>query len=136
MFFPTPLPEVIFRETLRRSRPKSAIFDGFGIPAGVQTGPLERHFRPKRLPVCTSKSYPERPGTDLGTIWCRKRSKDSFLSIWGRFWLILEGFWKDFGPGLDDFSMTCQGLEHRKLKESTDQQSKIKQPCRYKIVQI
>ncbi len=81
-------PDVIFRGTLRRSRPKSAIFDGFWDPAGLQNGPLERHFGPKRR----QKGYPAiataRPGADLGAIWRRKRSKDVFFSIWDRFWFI------------------------------------------------
>ena len=42
-------PDVIFRGTLRRSRSKSVIFDGFWAPAGLQNDPSEHHFRPKRL---------------------------------------------------------------------------------------
>ena len=96
MVFPTPLPEVIFRGTLRRSRPKSAIFNGFWTPAGPQNGPLEHHFRPKRR----QKGYPangtKRPGADLGAICCRKRPKDAFSLNWDRFGLILEGFSSNF----------------------------------------
>ena len=39
------------------------------------------------------------PGADLGAIWRRKRSKDAFSSIWGRFLV-------DFFYGFDQFCRT------------------------------
>ena len=96
MFFPNPLPEVIFRGTLRRSRPNSAIFTGFWDPAGFQTELLERHFLPKRRQKGSTPNAGERAGADLGAIWRRKRSKDALSSIWGRFLL-------DFGRIFEQF---------------------------------
>ena len=97
ILFPNTLPDVIFGGPKHRSITKSGFFHGFWDPAGSQNGPLEHHFRPKRR----QKGYPangtKRPGADLGAIWRRKRSKDVFLSIWGR--------WKGFGPIWNDFSM-------------------------------
>ena len=76
--FPNTLPEVIFRGTLRRSRPKRAIVNGFWDPAGFLTELLERHFLPKRRRKGSIPNARERPGADLGAIWRRKRSKDAF----------------------------------------------------------
>ena len=70
-------------------------------------GELRQSCLPNRSQVnifcqnCTKRwstlSRPEHPGADLGAIWRRKRSKDAFSSIWGRFFVdfrrILEGFW-------------------------------------------
>ena len=103
MFFPNPLPEVIFRGTLRRSRPKSAIFNGFWVPAGLQNCPLEHHFRPKRLPKVTLPSQMERPGANVGTIWRRKPPSNVFSSI-------RVPFLVDFGRILDQFGMNFQWL--------------------------
>ena len=47
--------------------------------------PLKHHFTPKRIKKCSSATSVERPGADLVAIWRRKRSKDVFSSIWGRF---------------------------------------------------
>lgn len=97
MFFPNTLPEIIFGGSKRQSNPKSSIFDRFWIPAGLGNGPLEHHFRPKRLQKSSRFSGPSHHGADLGAIWRRKRSKDAFSSIWGRFLVdfrrILEGCW-------------------------------------------
>ena len=97
MLFPNTLPEVIFGGSKRQSKPKSVILDGFWTPAGLENGPLEHHFRPKRRQKATTPNYRKRLGADLGAIWRRKRSKDAFSSIWGRFLVnfrrILEGFW-------------------------------------------
>ena len=104
MFFPTPLPEVIFRGTLRRSRPKSAIFNGFWDPAGPQHGPFERHFRPKGAKRSSTPNAGERPGADLGAIWRRKRSKDAFSLIWVSFLVDFGRVWDHFGRIFYDFS--------------------------------
>ena len=46
----------------------------------------------------TTPNSGERPGADLGAIWRRKRSKDAFLSIWGRFLV-------DFGRMFNEFRL-------------------------------
>ena len=104
MFFPTPLPEVIFRGTLRRSKPKNAIFYGLWIPAGSQNNPSERNFRPKGCQSGTPEIYRTRPGTDLGAIWRRKRSKDAFSLILVPF--LIE-FLRDFGQCWKDVPLFC-----------------------------
>ena len=98
MLFQNPLPDTTFRGSKCPSMLVSEIFSGFRAPAGRQNYPLEWHFPPKNVPGCTGKSREERPGADLGAIWCRIRSKDTFSSIWGRF-LIDFGriFWTIFG---------------------------------------
>ena len=104
MFFPAPLLEIVVRGTRRRSRPKSAILNRFWVPAGSKMAPWSAIFGQKGAKI---KGYlangTKRPGADLGAIWRRKRSKDPFLTIWGRFWSILEGFWKESGPFWIDF---------------------------------
>ena len=79
--FSNPLPEIIFRGTLRRSRPKHLIFNGFWHPARSQNNPFEHHFRSKGR----QKGYPAKSGSltraDLGAIWRRKRAKDVCSSI-------------------------------------------------------
>ena len=71
MFFPTPLPEVIFGGSLRRSRPKSAMLSRFSMflgsqnpptPAGVRRFRLNkpgcRRRRLRRLALLTSRRPP------------------------------------------------------------------------------
>ena len=131
MLFPPPLLEVIFRETLRRSRPKSAIFIGFWSPARPQNGSLEHLFLPKSRLFSFLLSYGTAPGTDLGTIWCRKRSKNEFVSIWIRFWLILEAFPRDdwwyfskFQRRFNIDSSTCvHAFPHHQTCRSTEKQN-------------
>ena len=71
----------------------------FGSKRVTRRVPFGHHFRPKGakrgVPPMPGNAG-ERPAADLGAIWCRKRSKVTFSSIWARFWSILEGSWKDF----------------------------------------
>ena len=107
MFFPTPLLEVIFRGTLRRSRPKSAIFDRFGIPAGLQNPPRSTTFGPKGAKRVTRQS----PEASPKPTWARFGAENAHRTYLYRsgfvlvdFGKILEGFWKDFGPNWDECS--------------------------------
>ena len=58
---------------------------------------------------------------DLGAIWRRKRSKETFSLIWIRSWSILEGIW----IVLEGFSMIDHGLLMRFLKELSNSSIKF-----------
>ena len=105
MLFRNHRPEAMFQRILCRSRFESAFFNRFWFPVGLQNGPLELNFQSKRW----QKVYPAIRGThaeaNWGATWHRKRSKDTFSSIWDRFLQVLEGFWKDFGRTLQGLSI-------------------------------
>ena len=97
MFFPPPLPEVIFRGTLRRSRPKSAIFGGLGSQLGSKLAPWSATFDQKGsqfLLVNRIQSVLEPTQARFGA---ENAPRTQFSSIWDVFWSILEGFWINLG---------------------------------------
>ena len=61
--FSKPLPEATFGGPKRRSITKSAICNRFWLPAGLQNGPFERNFRPKRRQGVIAPNYLLRPET-------------------------------------------------------------------------
>ena len=105
MFFPNPLPEVIFRGTLRWSRPKKTIFDRLWDPLGPKIGPWSTIFRPKG----SHKFWRIRPGALLEPTWSRFCAENAPRTHFHRsgvvFLNILEWFWKDFGSILDEMTM-------------------------------
>ena len=56
---------------------KSWILEPFWIQGGSQNGPLERHFRPKRLQRWSTPNGWEHPGADLSATCVPKSSKDT-----------------------------------------------------------
>lgn len=92
MFFPPPLPKVIFGGSKRRSRFQSSILEPFWIQGGSQDGPFDRSFPLKRFKKSSTPVGWERLGANLGAKWRRKHSKtiqDSTLTDFGR---ILDRF--------------------------------------------
>ena len=69
----------------------------FGTPLGPTMVPWNAIFDQKGAKRRTPPTEGERPGADLGAIWRTKKSNDAFVSVWRRFWLILEGFWTNSG---------------------------------------
>ena len=96
MFFPNPLPEVIFRGPCADLGPKVRFLMDFGSLLGSKMAPWSAIFGHKGAKRRTPPTGPDPPGPDLGAIWRRKRSKDAFSSIWDRFLV-------DFGTICYDF---------------------------------
>ena len=145
MFFPNPLPDTIFRGSKCPSMLVSEIFNGFRVPAGSKNYPLEWHFPPKNVPGCTGKSREERPGADLGAIWCRIRSKDAFSSIWGRFLIDFRRIFEQFSEHVECYfskfqrrintnSLTCvRKIPHHETCKSTMKQPHKPQPNKLRL---
>ena len=90
----------IFRRSKCPSILESTILERSAISQGAENGPINPNNISKNHKKRSPPNYPERPGTNLGVIWRRKRSKDVFSSIWDCF---LGRFWKDFGQISIDF---------------------------------
>ena len=76
-------------------------------PRGLPNATIGVHFSPKRAPKWSPPNEWDPPEADLGAIWRRKRSKDAFSSIRGRFlvdfgWIFNE-FRLIFDVVLQDF---------------------------------
>ena len=110
MFFPNPLLEIIFRGSKCQPMRKNAILDRFSIFLGSQNRSLERHFLQKRLKRSSTFSQGVAPGADLVAIWRRKRSKDVFSSIWGRF---LIDFGRILGKCSNDYPHVLEMIVDR-----------------------
>ena len=140
MFFPNSLPDTTFRGSKRPSMLTSMILDRFSIFQGSKKRPLAHHFPPKIVPECTGKSREERPGANLDAIWRRKRSKDAFSSIWGRFLIDfgrifeqfsehVECYFSKFQRRINTNSLTCvRKIPHHETCKSTMKQSSKPQP--------
>ena len=101
MFFPSPIPEGIFRGSKCPSILKSTILERSAISQGTKNGSKN----PNNISKIDKKRSPpvewERPEADLGAIWWRRRSKDEFSSIWGHFWIDLGRIFDKFRLILD-----------------------------------
>ena len=106
MFFQTPFPEIIFRGTLRRSRRRRAIVDGFWVPAGLQNGHGSTIFDQKGFQ--NLRPNPARLVLEpiLERFGAENAPRTHFHQFWCSVWLILEGFWTNW----EGFSKTFHDL--------------------------
>ena len=110
MLFPNPLPETIFRGSKCQPMLKSAILDRFPNFLGVPKPTLGATFSAKRRQSGTPELCRTRPGSDLVAIWRRKRSKDTFVSIWDRF---LIDFGRILGKCSNDYPHVLEMIVDR-----------------------
>ena len=102
MFFPNPLPEGIFRGSKCPSILKSTILERSAISRGAENGPIIPNNISKNDKKGSRANYGDPPGADLAAIWRRKRSKDEFASILGRFFVDFEWIVDEFRLIFDD----------------------------------
>ena len=96
MFFPNSCPEGIFWRSKSQSSLKNTILERSAISLGAENGPINPNNISKNDKKTGRPNSGDPPGAYLGAIWHRKRSKDVFSYIWGRFFVDFGRIWDNF----------------------------------------